>query len=295
MGGTSTSTQQSSSTLAPYSPAAGTMNGILGSVGNLAGQTGVSPTSSNAINTAVNNGNTLNTPLMSSALGLLNGGGANNNNGAISNNLSTLQNGIVGQTASGSNIGNDTALTNELQAVGTNAANTVNSGFAAAGRSGSPGQSAAMGTAITNAEAPLIQNQYNTDTTNALNAANTEYGAGNTTYGMLNANQAQADANQTAGATQGQAAQTNQSNIIAADQDNFNIPASQYQTLLGMVSPVAAQFGTQNGTSSGTQTMSPTQQLAMLMQGAGSLLPKGNISFGTGAASPGSTATGGLY
>jgi hypothetical protein len=283
MGGTSTSSSTQSQSLAPYAPAAGTLNGILGSVGTLANSTGVSPTSSNAINTEVANGNTLNPALMSSAMGLLNGGGATNNDAAIKGNLGTLNSGIVGTTASGANIGNDTALTNELQTVGTNAANTVNSEFAAAGRSGSPGQSAAMGTAITNAEAPLIQAQYNTDTTNALNAANTLYGAGNTTYGMLNSNQAQSNANQEAGATQGNAAATNESNVISADQDNFNIPASQYQTLLGMVSPVAAQFGTQSGQSNSTSTMSPVQQFATILQGIGSLVPK-SLSFGTGAA-----------
>jgi hypothetical protein len=123
-----------------------------------------------------------------------------------------------------------------------------------------------------------------TPTTNALGAATSLYGAGNTTYGLLNGNQNQANQNFTngvgavsSGLNAQNAAPTAAINAMA---QQFNIPASQLQTLLGMVSPVAAQFGTQNGQSTGESTMSGAQQFATIAQGIGSLWPKGNISFG---------------
>lgn len=272
MGGTSTSSQTSSNTLAPYSAASGPMNGILGSLGNLSSSAGsLNPTESGAINKVIGNANgqpNYNPAITSGTLGLLNGGGATANNGAISSNLTNLQNGIVGQTASGANIGGNSALKPQLDQIATDTTNNINSNWAAAGRDGSPGNAQALGRGIAAGEAPVIANQYNTDTSNALNSANTLYGAGNTTYGMLNQNQAAANENFTngigavsSGLTAENAAPTAAINAAA---QQFNIPASQLTTLLGSISPVAAQFGTQNGTASGTQTMSPAQQFALM-------------------------------
>lgn len=288
MGGTSSTTQQSSSSLAPYSAASGSMNGILGSLGNLSTSAGsLTPTESSAINQVIGNANS--TPNYSTAIntgtaGLLNGGGANNNNGAITQNLANYTSNI-GSTANGSNIGANSALQPQLDAINTGVTNSVNSQFAAAGRDGSPANSMALGMGIAQGDAPVIANQYNTDVANQQAAASNLYNAGNSTYGMLNANQNQANTNFTNGVasigngvTAENAAPTAAINAAA---QQFNIPASQLTTLLGSISPVAAQFGTQSGTSSGTSTMSPTQQIAMLTQAAGSLIPKGSISFGS--------------
>lgn len=289
MSGTSTTSQQSSSSLAPYSPATGSMNGILGQLGGMAGSAGtLNPTESGAINQVISNAN--GTPdyssnINSGTLGLLNGGGATANNGATLGTLGTLNNGIVGQTASGANIGSNSALQPELNQIATDTTNNVNSNWAAAGRDGSPGNTQALARGIAAGEAPVIASQYNTDTTNALNAANTLYGAGNTTYGILNANQNNANTNfangvgtVSGGVTAENAAPTAAINAAA---QQFGIPVSQLTTLLGSISPVAAQFGTQSGTSSGTSQMSGAQQFATILQGLGSIIPKGNISFGS--------------
>jgi hypothetical protein len=288
MGGTSTSKQTSTSQLAPYDPAASSLTGILGSVNKLVPQAGTLSTGEQGVlNQVINNSS--NQPnyapqINSGTMGLLNGGGAQNNDAAIKSNLSGLQNGILGTTASGANIGNNPALKAQLDQITTDVTNQTNGAWAAAGRDGSPGNSQALGRGIAAGVAPVIAQQYNTDTTNALNAAGTLYNAGNTSYGLLNSNQNQANQNFTNGVgsvSSGLEAQNAAPTAaINAYSQMFNIPASQLQTLLGMVSPVAAQFGTNNGSSTGENTMSGAQQFATIAGGIGSLMPKTNISFG---------------
>jgi hypothetical protein len=107
----------------------------------------------------------------------------------ITANLDSLKNGILGQTASGANIGNNPALKAQIDQITTDATNQTNGAWAAAGRDGSPGNSQALGRGIASGVAPVLAAQYNTDVNNALGAATSLYGAGNTTYGLLNGNQ----------------------------------------------------------------------------------------------------------
>lgn len=288
MGGTSTSKQTQTSQLTGYDPAMSTVNGILGNLGTISNSIGTTPNAAQtgALNTieANANNNPFTTSMNNNALGLLNGGGAKNNDAAISGTLDALKSGIVGQTASGANIGKNPALQAQLDQIATDTTNQVNGSWAAAGRDGSPGNAQALARGIAAGEAPVIAAQYNTDTSNALGAANTLYGAGNTTYGMLNSNNAAANSNIENGTNVASAALNNQNwganATLQAEAQRSGIPLSQYQTLLGMVSPIAAQFGTQNGTATGENTMSGAQQFATIAQGVGSLWPKGNISFG---------------
>jgi hypothetical protein len=288
MGGTSTSKQTQSSTLAPYDPAAGSLTGILGGIDKLVPSAGTLSTGQQgAIDKVISNSNgqpNYNPAINSGTMGLLNGGGATKYDPQITANLDSLKNGILGQTASGANIGNNPALKAQIDQITTDATNQTNGAWAAAGRDGSPGNSQALGRGIASGVAPVLAAQYNTDVNNALGAATSLYGAGNTTYGLLNGNQANANTNFTngigavsSGLNAQNAAPTAAINAMA---QQFNIPASQLQTLLGMVSPVAAQFGTQNGQSTGENTMSGAQQFATIAQGIGSLIPKGPISFG---------------
>ncbi|MBR1206617.1 MULTISPECIES: tail fiber domain-containing protein [unclassified Bradyrhizobium] len=287
MGGTSKSTTTQSSSLSPYDPASGALTGLLGGLTNLSGSAGSTTAAQNgALNTieANANNNPFASPMTSGTLGLLNGGGATNNDAAIKSNLGMLQNGIVGQTASGANIGNNPALKAQLDQITTDVTNSTNGAWAAAGRDGSPGNAQALGRGIASGVAPVIAAQYNTDVTNALNAANTLYGAGNTTYGILNANNATANQNFANGVGTAGTALDSQNwganATLAAEGQRFGIPASQLTTLLGAVAPVAAQFGTQRGTSNTESQMSGAQQFATIASGIGSLWPKGNISFG---------------
>lgn len=291
MGGQSTTSQQQSQTaqLNPYSAASPALTGILGGLTSAVPGAALNSAQTGAINTLSANGaaGDPNAPAIAAGTaGLLSGGGANNNNGAITSNLGILNNGIVGSTASGANIGGNSALKPQLDQIATDVTNNTNGAFAAAGRDGSPGNAMAVARGVAAGQAPVIAQQYNTDTTNALNAANTLYGAGNTTYGMLNANNAAANANIGAGVAMDPASMAannyGANATLQAEADRFGIPVSQYQTLLGSISPVAAQFGQQTGTgtSNGTSNMSGAQQFATIAGGIGSMMPKVGINFG---------------
>jgi hypothetical protein len=180
-------------------------------------------------------------------------------------------------------MGANSALKPQLDQIRTDVTDQVNGAWAAAGRDGSPGNAQALGRGIAAGVAPVIANQYNVDNTNRINAAGALYGAGNQTYGMLNNNQQTANANFTngigtvsAGLNAENAAPTAAINAAA---QRFGIPVSQLTTLLGGISPIAAQFGQNNGSATGTQEMSPIQQFAMMAQGVGNLFPKAPISF----------------
>jgi hypothetical protein len=279
MGGTSTSTQQQSSSTTPWASAAAPLQGILNGVNALApGAGSLTSAQQGAINTLTANGQAgdPNAPAVNAGTaGLLNGGGANANNPAITQNLTNYQ-GLLGSTASGANIGANTALKPQLDQIATDTTNNINSQFAAAGRDGSPANAMAVARGIAAGEAPVIASQYNTDVQNQMTAAANLYGAGNTTYGMLNQNQAAANANIGAGIAADPAAyaagNAGANTVLGAQANLFGIPVSQLTTLLGAVSPVAQAFGTQNGTSSGSSTESGAQQFGQIAGGIGGLL-----------------------
>jgi hypothetical protein len=286
MGGTSTTTQQQTSQTSPYAGAAPALTGILGGVNALvpgAGSlTGAQTGALNSIESNANAGNPYAAPTGNVAMGLLNGGGARNNDAAISGNLSSYQ-GLLSPYANGSMIGQNKALQSQLGTIGSDVTNQVNAQFAAAGRDGSGANLQALGRGIAQGEAPVIANQYNQDVSNQLNAAGSLYGAGNTTYGLLNQDQAAANANAQAGVGVGtqalDARNYGANSILAAEAQRQGIPIQNLTTLLGSVSPVAQAFGTQSGSSSGTQTMSGAQQFATIAGGIGSLWPKNPIKF----------------
>ena len=286
MGGTSTSTQQQTSQTSPYAGAAPALTGILGGLTSLvpgAGSlTGAQGGALNTIEANANAGNPFAAPTAGVARGLLNGGGAQNNDAAIAANLSNYQ-GLLTPFANGSMVGQNKALQAQLGTIGSDVTNQVNSQFAAAGRDGSPDNYQALGRGIAQGEAPVIASQYNQDVQNQLNAAGSLYGAGNTTYGLLNQDQAAANANAQAGVGVGtQALDANNygaNSVLAAEAQRTGIPIQNLTTLLGAVSPVAQAFGTQSGNTTGTSTMSGAQQFATIAGGIGSLYPKNPIKF----------------
>lgn len=286
MTGTSSSTQKQTSQVDPYPPAVGGLTGAIGGLTGLLGNAGLTPDQSAAINTLTNNGKSgdPNAGAVNSGVqGLLSGGGAKSYDPQISQNLTNYQ-GLLNSTASGANIGKNSALQPQLNQVATDVTNQVNPQFAAMGRDGSPANSMALGRGIGAAEFPIIAGQYNTDVANQLGAASSLYNAGNQTYGILNGNNQTANANIGAGIAADPAAYTARNaganSVLAAQSNIFGIPASQYQTLLGSISPVAQAFGQQNGTASGTNTMSGAQQFGMLAQGANNLVNPMKYAFG---------------
>ena len=202
MGGTSKSSQTQTQQLAPYDPAKEGLNGILGGLTGMVGQAGLNSNQSGALDTIVKNANTatgqMSPAITNGTLGLLNGGGATANDGAIKQNLADYK-GLLADTASGANIGNNPALKAQLDQIRTDVTDQTNGTWAAAGRDGSPGNMQALGRGIAAGTAPVIAAQYNADADRALGAAGAIYGAGNSTYGLLNGTNATANENFTNG------------------------------------------------------------------------------------------------
>lgn len=85
-------------------------------------------------------------------------------------------------TADGTNLDvlNNPQIQAMLQQVGDDAANRVNSSFAAAGRTGSMGNQTAVARGVTQAQLPLLINQYNLEQGRTDAAARDLYQGGNT-------------------------------------------------------------------------------------------------------------------
>jgi len=278
MGGTSTSTQKQTSQTDPYAAATPALTGILGGINALVpGASSLTRAQAGALNSIEANGSAGNpyaSQIGNLATGLLNGGGAQTNDAAIKANLSNYQ-GQLSPYANGAMIGQNKALQDQLSTIGSDITNQVNAQFAAAGRDGSGANLQTLGRGIAQGTAPVIASQYNQDVANQLAAANSLYGAGNSTYGLLNQNQAAANQNAQAGVGVGSQALDAQNwganSILAAEAQRQGIPIQNLTTLLGSVSPVAQAFGTQNGTTTGSQTMSGADQFMKIAQGVGSL------------------------
>jgi hypothetical protein len=280
--GTSTTTQNTSSSLAAYDPAKPALDGILGKITGIANGAGsLNSNQSNAIDQLVKNGQNGNPfagGIAGAAYGLLNGGGATDNNAGVTGNFNDYK-GLLADTASGKNIGANSDLKAQLDQITTDATNQVNGAWAAAGRDGSPGNFQALGRGIASGVAPVLAAQYNTDKDRQLGAAKSIYDAGNSTYGILNSRTDAANNNIVNGVNVAgsawDASNSGANAVLDAEAKRFGIPTAQLVTLLGAVSPAAAQFGTQTGTGTGTQTMSDADLYGKMLKnvaGAGTLL-----------------------
>jgi hypothetical protein len=146
-----------------------------------------------------------------------------------------------------------------LQQVGDDAANRVNAQFAGAGRDLSGANQTAVGRGVTQAQLPLLLDQYNRAQGQQFDAAKTLYGAGSdtaSTQGALDAQRAQLRG---AGAAAGQAATDMQNagaeRTIDLEQMMKTLPYEELGQLASLLFP-AGQMGKQtkaSGTSTGTE------------------------------------------
>jgi hypothetical protein len=278
MGGTSTTSQTQRSQTAPWQAAQPMLQGILGQLGPLVQNSGLSPAESSAISQLQQKaaqGNPYANQISGFASNLLNGGGATAQSPNLQNGLSTLQSQLT-PYANGSMIGNNPALQTQLDQIASDTTNQVNGQFAAAGRdmSGMHPQTPARG--IAQGEAPVIAGQYNQDIANQLNAANSLYGAQNTTSGLLAGLTQQGLANQLQGVTSSQDALNAQNYTpqqqLALAQLAQQIPAQNLGLLAHIGVPIAGLGSQTSGTMQGTQQMSGAQQFGDIASGIGNLL-----------------------
>ena len=281
MGGKSETTQQTSqqSQLTPWAPAAGQIQGILAglnpSIGTLAGTPAVNDAYS-ALIASASNPNPLGPLALGAATSLLGGApsyGAASNilDGAYGRATSALS-----PYTSGSALdpGSNPALAQQLATVRNDVTSSVNPMFAAAGRLGSPDNYQALARGIAQGEAPILQNAAG----NQLNAIAMANGAaGGAASGLLGADAANAGilGQGIGNATTAYGAQTlGPQALLTAALGQQQLPIQNASALLGALSPLAAQFGTQTGdsTSDGTSELSPAQQAWGWMTSLGNLV-----------------------
>jgi hypothetical protein len=284
---TSKTTQQSSTT--PWDAAMPEINGLFGQLQGLIPNTGVNPTEQRAINqlTATGQaGNPFAPALSNVATTLLNGGGATSQNPALMDNLTGYKTGMSAYTDPNYSTVNSPAVRAALDQIGTDTTNSINSQFAAAGRSGSGMEAQTLGRGIAQAEAPLILAQANQDAATRQNALSSIYGAGNTTSGLITNNNQTGVANSQAGIPAASSALSAQNwgpqQVLQAQQLLQSIPGSNLGLLAQIGIPLAELGRNSNGTSTTQNDPSFLQDMYMATASLGNLMPKGpvNLSFG---------------
>lgn len=279
MGGESKQSQTQSSTTNPWEPAQGALKGILGQLDPLIANSGLSSASTGAISdlqSSANAGNPYAGKIDAFTTDLLNGGGANNQAGAVNQNYQDYYK-ATNPLASNTNYDpmQTPGLADALATLKSDITGSVNGQFAAAGRDSSGYNQQALGRGLTQGLAPVIVDQYNKNVTNQQGAAGNLYNAGNTNAGILSGMQQQGLTNQQQGVT-------NSADALAAknygatqtlnlEQLKQSLPAQQLGLLAQIGIPIAGLGGQSSGTSTGTKQDSGMQQFAQFGQGVGGL------------------------
>jgi len=280
MGGTSDTHQSSSqqSQLTPYQPAAGGLQSLLAALNGPTQTLGITPQVTTALDQIQANAGAPNpfvAPGTAAVLSQL-GGGANYGpaSGIVNSGYRTAA-GALSPYLSGNPFdpAGNPALAAELGAVNTQVQNTVAPMFAAAGRLGSPALAQAIAQGIAQGDAPILQSAAGNQLAAAGALGNAATSAGGV-LGNLDAGNAGILTSALANAPNafGLANLGPQAQLAAALQA-AQLPIQNAATLAGILSPIAAQFGTQTGSgeSTGTSTMSGAQQFGTIASGLASL------------------------
>jgi hypothetical protein len=288
MGGESKQTQTQNSTTNPWEPAQPALQGILSQLTSNLNNTGLTGAETGAINTLQQNAGTASQfapQITDFAKNLLSGGGATDQAGAVNQNYQRYVD-QTGPLASNTNYNPmDTAgFKDAINAQVADITNATNGQFAAAGRDFSGMNSQTLGRGIMQGVAPTIAAQYNQNVNNQQGAAGNLYQAGNTNAGILAGLNQQKLSNQGQGVTAAGAANDAQNAganaTLEAEAKRRGIPVQALGLLAQIGIPIGALGGQSSGTSTGTKQDSGATQFMQIMNGFGSLMPKGPISFG---------------
>lgn len=287
MGGTSSQQQTQNSTTAPWAAAQPMLSGILGQLGGLIPNSGITPGENGDISQIINNAaNTsqFNPQINASTSSLLSGGGATNEAGNVNQNYLNYQ-AATNPLASNTNYNpmSTPGIGAQLQGLNDSITQQINGSFAGAGRDGSGYNQKALAQGLSAGEAPVLTNQYNHNVSNQQGAAGNLYNAGNTNAGILSGMQQQYLANQQAGVGQVgtglQAQNAGANTALAAQLQAQGIPIQNLGMLSQIGIPIAGLGSQSTGQSNGTNTMSGAQQFNQIATGIGSMIPKGPMSF----------------
>lgn len=284
MGGKSTQTQQQSSTTQPWQQAQPALQGLLGKLEGQINTSGLSPTSSNALDTLAENakgGNPYAVGIDGLTRDLLAGGGATDQADALKQNQLTFEQRLGPYADPNYTSLNNPALRAALDQIRDDTTNATRGMFAAGGRSFSPDEAMAIGRGVSAGQAPLILNQFNQDQTLKQNAAKSIYDAGTGTGGLLAGLRQQGVANAQAGAglvpTALEAANYSPLQALQIDQLRKSIPTEQLGLLAQIGIPIAGLGSQTSGTATGTNQMSGADQALKISQAG---LNFGKLLFG---------------
>lgn len=279
MSGTSkqTSTQQSETN--PWAPATDTLKGILGQLNSYLPQTGLTGAQSGALDTIQQNASNVGQyapAVQNYTQSLLNGGGALDQAGNISQAYQNYYN-QTNPLASNTNYDpmSTPGIGDQLASLKNDITTSINGQFAAGGRDFSGANSKALASGLTSGLAPILTAQYNQNVQNQQGAAGNLYNAGNTTGGLLSGLQQQDLANRGAGIgaiSAGQdALNSGANNVLAAEAQRLGIPLSNLGLLAQIGIPIAGLGGTSSGTGTTTNQMSGAQQFGTIASGLGGI------------------------
>lgn len=286
MGGTSTSTQTTQSSTEPWKAAQPALQGILGQLNGLISNSGLSDTSSNALNQleqSAQAGNPYAGQIGSLVSNLLNGGGATAQAPAINSAYQTYQ-AQTNPLASNTNYDpySTPGFADAINAMKSDITGQVNGMFAGAGRdmSGMNVQTLARG--LAQGVAPTIAGQYNQNIANQQGAAQNLYSAGNTTSGLLSGLNQQDLTNRLQGVSSSNdalaAKNYTPTQLLQLEQLKTQLPAESLGLLAQIGIPIAGLGSQSNGTATTTNQMSGAQQFATIANGVGSLFGGGGGS-----------------
>lgn len=275
-----------SATKNPWENAMPTINGILGQLNPLISNSGLNANQTAGINQLAANGQAGNPyagAIGNTATSLLNGGGATAQSGAVQGGFDQLNSRLSATADPNYSSLDNPQLKAALAQIQSDVGNSVNGQFAAAGRDMSGANQMAYGRGVSAGQAPLLLNQFNTDRANQQGAASTLYNAQNSTSGILSGMNQQSNANQGAGITAATAANdaTNYgaNQLLAAGNQQANIPIQQLGLLAQIGLPVAGLGGTATGSTSQNGTAATTANGTSSQQGTGTSTTTKNPSL----------------
>jgi hypothetical protein len=274
MGGKSSSTQSTSQsqTTAPWEAAQPFLNNVLGQLNTQMGNTGLTGAETNALNAIETNAGQNASNINGLVGNLMAGGGATDQANNLNKAYTDYQTRLA-PTADGQEMGANSGLKAYLDTIMNDVQGQVNGQFAAAGRDFSGMNQQTLARGFTQAAAPVIANQYNTDVQNRMNAANSLYGAGVSNAQGLAGLQQQKLANQQAGVQLGESTNYGQNAILNAEAARRNIPLQSLGLLAQIGIPIAGLGSQTTGTSSTQKNdkMSGAQQFGLITGGLSKL------------------------
>lgn len=284
MGGTSKTSSTTNQTTNPWEPAQPALKNILGGVADVSPN--LTPTETGAFSSLTANaqaGNPYAGQIGNLATDLL--GGGPDRTGLVNDAYSQYRT-AMDPTARGDFLdpNKNPWFGQVTNTIGNDVQNRVNAMYAGAGRdpggAGTYGQT--IGRGVAEGVAPVFANAYQNERANQLAGINGLFGAGGATAGLLSGLDQTALGNRQAGIGASNAALQAQnygpSQLLAIEAQKRGIPLGILQQMTGIAAPIAGLGGQSTGTSTGSQTMSGAQQFAMIMQGLGSLMPKGPVT-----------------